>query len=370
MVFESRFSMDLKILASYIAAARPWTFTASVVPTLLTCIILLQLQSSRKDENINSHDIATTSAIFLSVLECISVIICIQAASNYINTYFDFISGRDTKKNAGDRALVDNLVDQNVIYRLAILLYTVSFGVVGKTLSFYSTSNSFESNTSVLEFLINNFDIYLQKNYPLAGIFILGSLLSFFYTATDCNLKSLALGDVTIFVCFGPLLMAFTGYYFPQCLSVWLSYYNSINVTTHIENPDILPWFPMLSLYTILVGTLTECILHVNNSRDIEMDKEAKIQTVAIILGYEKSRRLFCLMLALCYGLSLFLTFNYHGGNILALLTLPITFQLVKRFKPISMDGIDENMAQLHLIYGLLTIVGVWYFPYPLKDLI
>merc|ERR1712146_215208 len=98
-------------------------------------------------------------------------------------------------------------------------------------------------------------------------------------------------------------------------------------------------------------------------------DKEANIKTVAMILGFEKSRLALYLMLTLCYSLSFLLAFSYHGGKMLVFLTLPITYKLLKRFKPESMDGIDEHMAQLHLIYGLLTIFGIWYYPHPLKSL-
>ena len=358
----------LKLFSSYFIASRPWTFTASLIPTLLTCILLLRIQISGENIELNLADFNTAVATALSIFECVFVIVGIQAASNYINTYYDFISGRDTRKNAGDRSLVDSLVDQNTIYRLAVLLYTTCFAVVSKTVV-YSMSGSCDNITSMFTFFQNNFNLYLQKNYPLAVIFILGSLLSFFYTATDYNLKSMALGDVTVFVCFGPLLMAFTGYYFPQCLKTWSLYFSTYNLTTQMEKLDILPCLSMFVVYSVLVGLLTECILHANNSRDIKMDKEAKIKTIAIMLGFRKSWYLFALMLVFCYGFSFFLAFTYHGGNMLTFLTIPISYQLLKRFTPPTMKGIDEHVAQFHLLYGFLTIVGVCCYPYPLKNL-
>jgi 1,4-dihydroxy-2-naphthoate octaprenyltransferase len=52
-------------------------------------------------------------------------------------------------------------------------------------------------------------------NSQLITVFSCGIVLAFFYTATPVGLKYHALRDVTIFLCFGPLLM--------QCTSLMIS---------------------------------------------------------------------------------------------------------------------------------------------------
>jgi 1,4-dihydroxy-2-naphthoate octaprenyltransferase len=93
---------------------------------------------------------------------------------------------------------------------------------------------------------------------------LLGGALTVFYTADPLSLKCLGklvtdvvadpgtgLGDVVIFLCFGPLLM--------QGCAIVL-----VGETSHT-----------IFLYSIVWGLLTENILHANNTRDIETDKKA-----------------------------------------------------------------------------------------------
>jgi 1,4-dihydroxy-2-naphthoate octaprenyltransferase len=85
----------------------------------------------------------------------------------------------------------------------------------------------------------------------LLTIFSSGILLAFFYTADPIGLKYHALGDITIFLCFGPLLM--------ECTSLLL--------TGSLYAP--------LLIYSFPIGLLTEAILHANNARDIKADAAA-----------------------------------------------------------------------------------------------
>jgi 1,4-dihydroxy-2-naphthoate octaprenyltransferase len=79
-------------LLNYVLATRPWTFTASVIPMVLTAVL--------------------TRAPILSApsLCALGAGLLVHAASNLTNTYFDYTSGRDTKQESGDRALVDRTV--------------------------------------------------------------------------------------------------------------------------------------------------------------------------------------------------------------------------------------------------------------------
>ena len=64
-------------IMEYLVATRPWSFTAAVVPILVTTAVL--------------------HANFLSVEFAQAMImgISVQAAANLTNTYFDFVNGVD-----------------------------------------------------------------------------------------------------------------------------------------------------------------------------------------------------------------------------------------------------------------------------------
>lgn len=123
----------------------------------------------------------------------------------------------------------------------------------------------------------------------------------------------MAMGDVVIFVCFGPLLMQFTALL--------------LDPSDGSMQWDLLP-------YMLPLGLLTEGILHANNTRDIAMDTKAGIITLAGLIGFDASRALFVAMLALSYISSLWLAMTQYYGNALVLLTVPIALNLVRTFQP------------------------------------
>ena len=71
----------------------------------------------------------------------------------------------------------------------------------------------------------------------------------------------MGLGDVIIFLCFGPLLMS--GVSMACCGVIHES----------------------VQYYSVPIGLLTVDIVHINNMRDVDADKRAGLKTVAIFLG-------------------------------------------------------------------------------------
>ena len=93
------------------------------------------------------------------------------------------------------------------------------------SLAFYTVAIA-----SIWPYLIDSDSDILRK------VFGAGIALSFFYTAIPIGLKYRALGDITIFLCFGPLLM--------QCCSILFTGSTS----------------PSLYMYSIPIGLYTEAI--------------------------------------------------------------------------------------------------------------
>jgi 1,4-dihydroxy-2-naphthoate octaprenyltransferase len=110
----------------------------------------------------------------------------------------------------------------------------------------------------------------LRAYHDLLLLFAAGALLSFFYTSPPFHLKCRALGDVVIYLCFGPLLTQFTALL--------------------LLAPSSLPP-SFLHVCHLPVGLLTEGILHANNTRDITMDKKSGTVTLAGKKGGREGRR-------------------------------------------------------------------------------
>lgn len=286
----------LAVALEYFVACRPYTFTASIIPVMVTTAVVGGSFQS------------------LEFFRTISMGISVQSAANLSNTYFDFVNGVDTKAMAsGDKGLVDarHITSAGVLI-LSIICYTIGLGTV--------------------------LPVFLQRSdVMLPTIFFSGIALAFFYTATPVGLKYKALGDVTIYVCFGPLLMQGS----------------SIMMTGSIT--------PSLYLYSIPVGLLTEAILHANNSRDTKSDSDAGAITLATILGVYNSYLLYVCLVGASYTALAVISIFYHWGCCSAFLTAPLAWEVIKNFKAGRMANTADDTAKFHLPFGLLMVLGIMY---------
>lgn len=277
----------------YILSMRPWSFTAAIVPVLVTtAVVKAPLYSAE-------------------FLRCIAMAVLVQAGANLTNTYYDFINGVDGN-DSGDRSLVDKKVSPGGLLILSIVCYALAM-------------------FSVLPMLIGD------HSQLLIAVFSVGVVLAYFYTANPVGLKYRAMGDITIFLCFGPLLM--------QCTSLMLTGQSN----------------SMVYYYTIPIGFLTEAILHGNNARDIEADKKAHATTLATIIGLENSFYFFLFLISGAYAAAFIFSIVFHWGCILSLLTIPLGADLVKKFEKNDLKNIPEDVAKAHLPFGMLLFLGVQF---------
>ena len=314
-------------VTEYILAMRPHTFTAAVVPILLTAAVTGQ---------------SFKSPAFLRAL---AMGVSVQAAANLSNTYYDFRNGVDNKDTAlagGDKALVEAKL-------------VTCHGVLALSLVFY-----FLGALAVYPALMSH-----AAGARLSLIFVAGVGLAFFYTAGPMGyaLKYIALGDITIYLCFGPLLMQGT----------------SIMMTGETNN-----W---LYLYSVPVGLLTEAILHVrcsqplsayllllfrradlsnapapiqaNNARDIKTDIKAGATTLASLIGLTNSFRLYAGLLAGSYLAVAAIALHLNWGVLSTLLVAPLAVGLVRAFAAGKLKDLDEETAKFHLPFGVLLVLGV-----------
>lgn len=88
-------------LKTYLLALRPWSLSASLVPTLLGSALAFRSQWSSEFSFIT---------FFLTAFTAVTV----HCAGNVVNTYFDFIKGID-KQKADDRTLVDHILTKDEV---------------------------------------------------------------------------------------------------------------------------------------------------------------------------------------------------------------------------------------------------------------
>ena len=151
--------------------------------------------------------------------------------------------------------------------------------------------------------------------------------------------KYVALGDVVILITFGPLAVMFA----------------------HAVQVGYLSVLPLV--YAVPLALNTEAILHSNNTRDMDSDKQAGIVTLAILIGPTLSYVLYNLLLFVPYVLFCILATRYTISMALPLLTLPIAFPLEKQFRSRYYAKIPQKTAKLNLLMGLFYVFGIILAP-------
>lgn len=277
-----------------IAALRPWSFSSSLIPVSLGSVL--------------SYKIESNFSLFIFLCTCFTAL-SVHSAGNLVNTYFDFKKGVDNKKS-DDRTLVDAILTPNNIATLGGLFYIfgcICFGILCLT--------------------------SMAEVEHLALIYFGGLSSSFLYTG-GLGLKYIALGDIIIFLTFGPLTVLFA--YLSQC--------GRLSMATLI--------------YAIPLALNTEAILHTNNARDAETDKAAGIITVAIYLGETGSYILLCFLLFIPHIVLMLCVIHKSIYFILPVLTCYSVFRVEKDFRAKKMFKLPQKLAVYNLKFGILYIIA------------
>ncbi|KAG7520264.1 ubiA prenyltransferase domain-containing protein 1 [Solea senegalensis] len=285
--------------AAYVLALRPWSFSASLTPVALGSALAYKLEGS-------------VDLVILMV--CAVAVLVVHGAGNLVNTYYDFSKGIDHKKS-DDRTLVDEILAPQDVVKFGALLY--SLGCLCATLLYFLSTLRLEH---------------------LALIYFGGLSSSFLYTG-GIGLKYVALGDVVILITFGPLAVMFA----------------------HAVQVGYLSVLPLV--YAIPLALNTEAILHSNNTRDMDSDKQAGIVTLAILIGPTLSYILYNLLLFTPYVLFCILATRYTISMALPLLTLPMAFTLERHFRSRCYAKIPQKTAKLNLLMGLFYVFGIILAP-------
>jgi len=240
-----------------------------------------------------------------------------HAGTNLINTYGDFMSGVDTEESASTcPQLVQEILKPKDMQRMGIIFFIFTFCL----------------------------GLYLVKlRGPLLFfIGILGIIGGYGYT-DGIAYKYKGIGVFCVFLLMGPMM-------------VWGAYF----VQTGVHS-----WMPVL--VSLPLSFLVSAIMHANDFRDIEHDRQAGIKTLAMWLGSKKSYKFYCLLnIGAVLSLILLVFFQLLPPfALLPLLLLPkIRFLLIKAYQAGKGDqqqlkGLEAASAKMHFKFGSMMIVGV-----------
>jgi 1,4-dihydroxy-2-naphthoate octaprenyltransferase len=197
-------------------------------------------------------------------------------SANITSEYRDYINGVDSKKSKGSSKIpLENIKNKKNVYYVGIACFLMA--VVFGFLSIHTTG---------------------EKILIIPGV--IAALFVFFYSERPIGYKYKALGEVGVFVAFGPLL----------CFSCMYSVTGTYDL-----------------LVSIPVGLLVACVMLANNIRDYNFDKIIKNKTIPTVLGLKNAYRILFTSVHLAYFCILFLQ---HTIVWPVFLTYPIMFFSLK----------------------------------------
>lgn len=288
---------------TWVEAARPKTLFAAIAPVVIGFSIALK--------NGEQHYISAILTLFSALL--------IQIMTNFVNDYADFKKGKDTAKRIGPvRVTQAGLVSPKQMRRLIIL-------------------------TILLIIIVSSY-LVLRGGIPILIIGVLSIISGILYTAGPKPLGYIGLGDIFVFVFFGPIATA--GTYYVQSL--------------HFDLTSFFAGFGP--------GLLSVAILVANNIRDRISDEETGKDTLIVMLGRKFGNYEYLLSVGIALVLPLILFFLGAEKN-LSFLTLILIIPVIKPVK-ILFSGVEGKTllpllaytGKILLLYSLIFSIG-WLIP-------
>ncbi len=235
----------------------------------------------------------------------------IQIGTNLANDFFDAESGADNEDRLGPTRVVQaGLLSATAVKRATALVFLAA-ALVGAYL-------------------------VAVAGWPILIIGIASILSGLAYTGGPYPLGYNGLGDIFVFIFFG--LVAVTGTYYVQALT----------------------WSPEAFIAAIPIGFLSTAILVVNNYRDIDTDRDAGKNTLAVRFGEEATRVQYALLIAASYAVPAvqWLAFDHTMTILLPFLSLPLALVLIRSLWRTKGRDLNPVLARTA---GLLTVFGVLY---------
>lgn len=286
-------------IKDWLLAIRPWSFSVSALPAFVAMMYIIHTHSHYNWQ--------------LGIVAVIGAVV-FHAGGNLISDYYDYKSGVDKEgKKGGTDTLTSGLFTPNQILTYGLVL--VSFSIM---LGLYLT---------------------YTVGIGLLWVGIIGTIGAVFYSF----FKFRALGDLLIFLVYGPSIMLGTGYVMVGFFD-WALLFVS---------------FPM--------AFITVNVLHSNNTRDQRSDRYADIKTFAMYIGTKASIVHYYLLTMLSYlSIVVMVVLNIlPATTLITLLTIPVAYKNCMAMRQVTdedttpINGLDEDTAKLQLMFSSLLSLAL-----------
>ena len=218
-----------------------------------------------------------------------------EANTEYFNAGMDSTILQGAQLSGGSRAVELGLISLKGTKSLANIMFILGL-VIAAGILYMSFLNTGSTNNA-----------YYSAIIALVGVFV-----GYFYTAKPIRLSSrYGLGELSIFLSFGPLLTLGTGFAIA-------------NETIQLYSNE----FYNLLLLGVPIGLLTTNILFINQYPDYASDKKVGKNHLVVLLGKKASRWIYGLNLILALGSLYFIAENILIGTkqmLFIYILIPIT---------------------------------------------
>ena len=285
-------------MRAFLRALNPPVYSVAIVPVFVAAAAAWQATGQ-----------LSVARFFLTLVG----LIIVQVGINLQNDYFDAKTGVDETKEESFVRVWNSPRPVLIAFSVA---FTVAIGIF----------------------------IYLQATLGgvgLLAIVLTGGLLGFFYSAPPLRLSYRGLGELTTFLCFGPL--AVLGAYYVQTQEISLQPF----------------------LLSIPVGFLTVAILYIHYFPQEETDRQHGKRTFVVRLGRRRAARFFPLFISVPYLFVVVLaaTGSLPIDTLLFLATVPLAVRIsLQMAESIGRPGLvasKYSAMALHFAGGLTLSVGL-----------
>jgi len=284
-------------LKTWIIATRPWSLVMTFVSTCLAGILAYASGSF---------------SVPIFMLTMVGLLIA-HIAANMTNDWYDVKHGVDANAPTSEyrpHPLLFGELDKKTYKRVIFSLYGI-----GLIISLYLT---------------------LLRGIPVLIFSALGVILGVFYTADPVKLKHHSVGEISVFLAYGPLMVG--------------GAYYALTGTVSLD----------AMMASVPIGLLVALVLLANNIRDREFDASVGISTLTTNKEEKQGFAYYKILLSSAYIATIVLIFArvLSPFSVIAFLTLRESYGIVKQFGVKIPLTSDQITAQLSLHYGVLLTLG------------
>ena len=289
----------VNIYRNWFLASRPWSFSMTALSVSVGAALA-------------GLDGAFSWPLYLYTL---LTMIILHAATNLMNDHYDVLNGVDNPEVStaqyGPHPLVEGKLEPDHVKIAAYLLYAIAI-----TAGIY---------------------LAVLRGWTILTIGAIGVLASITYTAPPFKYKYIGLGEFSVFLMWGPLMVE--GSYFVQRQMLTKSAF----------------WV------SLPFGALVALVLLVNNLRDMKDDEKKGIRTLPLLIGRSNGVRLYVALVIIAYTSILWMAFMgpLQRWSLIVFFSLPLAYRLLKQIgQKIPADG-DAQTAKLDTAFGALLLTSL-----------